>query len=104
VVEDLVPAPADGDSQHELAKAFVPLPLPIARPEVVGSGSFYAQVDGLEGWSAQDDIQQRGVVSLDDEEEDFFEGNVEQLGSNNNMARVAPDAGSDEVGIPWYGR
>jgi hypothetical protein len=65
--------------------------------------SFCAQINWLEGWSAQNDIQQRGVVCLDDEEEDFLDRNVEQFRSNNHMARVAPDAGSDEIGIPWYG-
>lgn len=51
---------------------------------------------------AEDQIQQRGVVCLDEEKEDFLEGNVKQRGANNDMVRVAPYVGADQIRVPWY--
>lgn len=61
------------------------------------------QVDGLEGRFGEDEVEERGVVCLHDEEEDFLEGNLKQLRPNNDVARIAPNAVADEVGIPRNG-
>lgn len=74
---------------------FVPPPLLVATSREVRVLWLYADVGGLESRSAQDDIQQGGVVSLDEEEEDLLEGDLEQLGPNNDMVRVAPYTRAD---------
>ena len=38
-----------------------------------------------------------------DEEEDFFNGNVEDGGSEHDRRWVGPDVGADEVGVPGDG-
>jgi hypothetical protein len=65
---------------------------------------FGAQVGGLGGRQAQDQVEQRCCVRLYHEEEDLFEGNVEQRGADDDMAGVAPDAGANEVRVPGDGR
>lgn len=49
---------------------------------------------------AEEEVQQRGVVSLDDEEEHFFEWDAEEGGPEDGIGRVGPDAGVDEVAVP----
>lgn len=58
------------------------------------------QVDGLEGGLAEDEVEERGIVRLHNEEEDFFKGDVKQLRAHNDVSRIAPDAVADEVRIP----
>jgi hypothetical protein len=60
------------------------------------------QEHGLECGLAEYEIQHRGVVRLDEEEEDLLERNVKERGANDDMAGIAPDVGANEVGIPWY--
>jgi len=59
----------------------------------------HAAQDGL----AQDEIEQAGVEGLDDEEEDFFDGDVEDLGAEDDVRRVGPDVVADQVAVPWDG-
>jgi hypothetical protein len=61
-----------------------------------------AQVDGLERRLAEYEVQHRGIVRLDEEEEDLFERNVKERGADDDMAGIAPDVGADEVRVPWY--
>lgn len=65
--------------------------------------TFNAKVDRLESCFAEDQVQQGGVVCLNNEEEDFLEGNVEKFWPYNDMTRIAPDTGPDEIRVPWYG-
>jgi hypothetical protein len=58
----------------------------------------------LKGGFAEDEVKKRGVVRLHNEEEDLLDGDVKQLQTDNDMTRVAPDAGADEVRIPWDSR
>lgn len=59
-----------------------------------------AQVDWVKGRLAQEQVKQRRVVGLNDEEEDFLERNVEQLRANDNIVRVGPDARSNQIRVP----
>ena len=71
---------------------------------MAGCAAFRAEVDGLKGRPAEEKIEDRCVVCLHDEEKDLLQRNVKQLWTNDDMGGVAPDAGADEVGIPWYSR
>jgi hypothetical protein len=59
-----------------------------------------AQVGGLKRGLAEDEIQERCVVRLHEEEEDFFKRYVKQRGADDYMAGVTPDAGADQVRVP----
>lgn len=54
----------------------------------------------MKGWFAGQKIEDRGVVRLNDEEEDLFRGYFEQSGANNGICRIRPYSTVDEVGIP----
>jgi hypothetical protein len=58
----------------------------------------------LERGLAEYEVQHRGIVRLDEEEEDLFERNVKERGTDDDMAGIAPDVGADEVRVPWYRR
>jgi hypothetical protein len=62
------------------------------------------QIGGLECWLAQNKIQERSVVGLDDKEEDLLERDVKQRWTDNDMAGIAPDACANEVRVPRKGR
>lgn len=53
---------------------------------------------------AEQEIEKRGIVGLDDEEEDFFCRYSEESGANDGIGRVGPDSRVNEVGVPWSGR
>jgi hypothetical protein len=61
-----------------------------------------AQVDGLKRGLAEYEVQHRGIVRLNEEEEDLFERNIKERGTDDDMAGIAPDVGADEVRVPWY--
>jgi hypothetical protein len=65
-------------------------------------GEAGAQEGGLKGGFTEYEIQQRGIVRLNDEEEELFERNVKQRRTDDDMAGVAPDAGANQVRIPRY--
>jgi hypothetical protein len=65
-------------------------------------GAAGAQEDGLKCGLAKYEIEQCGIVRLDEEEEDLFERNVEERRPDDDMARVAPDTGANKVRVPWY--
>lgn len=67
-------------------------------------GGCGAKVRWLVRRLAEEQIQQRRVVGLNDEEKDLFKGNVEERRAENHMAWVTPYAGANEVRIPWNGR
>ena len=48
----------------------------------------------------EDQVQQGGVECLNDEEEDLFNGNVQDLGSHDHILGVAPYRIADEVAVP----
>lgn len=89
--------------EHQLAKQLVVSPLRVNRPESMRAWAFHAEVDRLEGRLAEDEIQEGGVVSLDNKEEDLFKRDVEKLWSNDDMAWIAPYAVADQVRVPRYG-
>jgi hypothetical protein len=66
-------------------------------------GAVGAQIDGLERRLAENEVQQRGVVCLDDKEKDLFEGDIEQRRPGDHVAGIAPDARTDEVRVPGNG-
>ena len=55
--------------------------------------------DGL----AEKEIQQRGDVGLNHEEEEFFGRNLKDCRTDNGTGRIAPDPGADQVRIPGRG-
>lgn len=55
------------------------------------------QASRFECRPADDDVQQRGGVSLDDEKEKLFDGNAKKGGAENDMRRVRPNIGVDEI-------
>ena len=68
----------------------------------MGPRPFDAEIYGLERGLAQYKIQQRSIVCLYHEEEDLLKWNVTQFWADYDMARIGPDAGADEVRVPWY--
>jgi hypothetical protein len=90
------PSPDGRSNEKQLSSELLVLP----RRRCGGAPG--AQVCGLKRGLAEDQIQQRGVVRLDEEEEDFLERNVKQRGANNDMVRVTPYIGTDQIGIPRY--
>lgn len=98
ILLDAPPSPHNGSKQEKLSSDF--LGPPVRRQgRVVGT-----QVGGLERWLTEDEIQECGIVGLDDEEEDLFERDVKQRWTDNDVAGVAPDACADEVRVPRKGR
>ena len=51
-------------------------------------------------WLAQDEVEERRVERLDDEEEDFLCWNLVQGGPNDDVVRIRPYPVANEVGIP----
>lgn len=49
---------------------------------------------------AQKQVNQRGIVRLNDEEKDFLSGYGKQSGSDNYAWRICPYLAPDEIGIP----
>lgn len=94
VLHDAPPAPQRRAEQEQLAGELVVSPW-ADRGRVGG-----AQEDGLEGRLGQDEVQQRGVVGLDEEEEDLLEGDVKESRARNDVAGIAPYAVADKVRIP----
>jgi len=90
------PGPDSSSNEEQLSSELLVLPWRRC------GGASGAQVCGLEGGLAEDQIQQRGVVCLYKEEEDFLERNVKQRGANNDMVRVAPYIGANQIRVPWY--
>jgi hypothetical protein len=62
-----------------------------------------AQVYGLEGGLGEDEVQQRRVVCLDEEEEDLLNWDVKQRRAGDDVAGIAPYAVADQVRVPWEG-
>ena len=58
------------------------------------------KVDCMKRWFAQDEVEERGIVRLDDEKEDFLCWNLVQGGPNDNVVRIRPYPVANEVGIP----
>ena len=58
------------------------------------------EIYGMKHGFAEDEIQERSVVGLDDEKEDLFERYVEQLWANYHVLGVAPDVVANEIRIP----
>ena len=58
------------------------------------------EVDCMKCWFAQDEVEERRVVRLDDEKEDFLCWNLVQGGPNDDIVRIRPYPVANEVGIP----
>ena len=56
----------------------------------------------MERGLAAEEVEQRGIVGLDDEEEDLFKRYLEQLGANNDILGICPNLGAYQVRVPWY--
>jgi hypothetical protein len=98
VLLDTPPGPHNGSKQKKLSSNFL-------EPPVRWQGWVVStQIGGLECWLAQNKIQERGVVGLDNKEKDLLERDVKQRGTNNDMAGIAPDACANKVRIPRKGR
>lgn len=98
IFADAQPSPDSCSKEKQLPYNLLVLPRCRCR------GAAGTQVGGLERRLAKDQIQQRGVVGLDEEEEYFLKRNVKQRGADDDMARVTPYIGADEIGVPWYCR
>lgn len=67
------------------------------------AGALFHKICLFQDRLRRQEIQQRGVVCLDDEEKDLLEGYAEQGWTDNDIGRVRPDIGSDEIAIPRDG-
>ena len=54
----------------------------------------------MESWFAEDQVKERGVVSLDYKEEDFFGGNFEESRSNDYICGISPNSIVNKVRVP----
>lgn len=61
-----------------------------------------AKINRLKCSLAQDKVEEGRVVRLNDKEEHFFQWDVEECRSNDDMTWVAPYVISNQVGVPWY--
>ena len=61
------------------------------------------EVDWMESGFTEKQIKHRGVVCLDDKEEDLFDRYPKQGRSNDDMVGVSPDTTANKVGIPGSG-
>jgi hypothetical protein len=86
----------DHQAQRKLASQFEDLPSV--------SLLFPREVDRVQRRLVQKKVQQGRVECLDDEEEDLFNGNVQQFRAHDHIFRVAPYRVADEIAIPWYRR
>lgn len=66
-------------------------------------GAAGAQKGGLKRGLGENEIQERSVVRLDEEEEDLLERNVKQRGASNDVAGIAPDAVANQIRVPREG-
>lgn len=55
----------------------------------------------MEYWFAEEKVEQRCIVGLDDKEEDLFRRNLEEGRTNDGVGRICPYPGVDEVRVPW---
>lgn len=58
----------------------------------------------MEGGLAEDQVEKRGIVGLDDEKEDFFCGNSKERRANDGTWRIGPYSRVYQVRVPWRGR
>lgn len=58
----------------------------------------------MKGWFAGQQIEDRCVVCLNDEEEDLFGGYFEQSRADDGIGRVCPYSTVDQIGVPWGSR
>ena len=59
-----------------------------------------AEVDGMEDGLAQEQVEERSVVGLDDEEKELFERDAKDGGAEDGGFGVGPDGVLDEVRVP----
>jgi hypothetical protein len=69
----------------------------------MGLVSLGSKIEGLECRFAQDEVEQGGVVGLDDEKENLLKWDIEELWANDDMAWIAPYASADQVRVPRNG-
>ena len=62
-----------------------------------------SKINRLDRRFAQDQVEQRGVVGLDDEKENLLKWDIEELWANDDMAWIAPYASADQVRVPGNG-
>ena len=55
----------------------------------------------MKGGLAKEQVEEGGVVGLDDEEEDFFCRYLEERGANDCVWRIGPYSSMDQVRVPW---
>jgi hypothetical protein len=58
----------------------------------------------MEGGLVEDEVEEAGVVGLNDEEEQLLGGDGEECRADDDLPRVCPYLSSDEVGVPRDGR
>lgn len=73
------------------------MPTVLGNMEVIPGG---AQIQRVQHRLIDEEIEQRSDVSLDDEEEDFLEGNVVECRTDNHMLGIGPDSRADQVRVP----
>lgn len=62
-----------------------------------------AQIGREENGFAKQEIEQRGVVCLNDKEEDLLGGDIEELRADNDVGGIGPYSRADEVRVPGNG-
>ena len=78
----------------------IPVPTPLQNT----TRSAMGKASRMEGRLAQTKIKERGAVSLDNKEEQFFDWDAKQGRSKRDMAWIRPDVAADEIGVPGYSR
>lgn len=61
------------------------------------------QIDRQNKRFRREQIHHGGVVSLDDEENEFFDRNGEECWAEDGVVGICPDLGANEIGVPWDG-
>ncbi len=57
----------------------------------------------MQGWLAEEEVKKGGDVGLNDEEENFLCWYSKECRAQDDIGRVGPDAGFDQVRVPWCG-
>ena len=50
---------------------------------------------------AEEEVEEGSIVGLDDKEENLLRWNFEESRANDDVWRIGPYPGMDEIGIPW---
>lgn len=57
----------------------------------------------MQYWLGQEQVQQGGVVGLNNKKKDFFDRNAKESRADDGSRGIAPDSSSNQIRIPWRG-